>query len=81
MSLSKEVSKAQKIECKIGYCSELQYLSECVSLFPQKCQYSIYENPKPSNCDEFETLIKSKLDADWFDDFLWYKNYLYIFML
>ena len=64
----KEVSKAQKIDCKIGYCSELQYLSEWVSLFPSKCRYSIIENSKPENCDEFEILIKSKLDADWFDD-------------
>ena len=78
----KEVSKVQKIECAIGYCSELQYLREWTSLFPQKCRYSIYEYSKPDNCDEFETLIKSKLDADWFDDFsdlklvsiyLWYE--------
>ena len=64
-----EISKAQKIKCEIGYCSVLQYLSEWVSLFPQRCRYSIYEYSKPSNCDKFETLIKSKLDADWFDDF------------
>ena len=63
-----EISKAQKIKCEIGYCSGLQYLSEWVSLFPHKCRYSIYEYSKPDNCDEFETLIKSKLDADWFDD-------------
>ena len=65
----KEISKAQKIECEIGYCSGLQYLNEWASLFPQSCWFSIYEYSKPSNCDEFETLIKSKLDADCFDDF------------
>ena len=65
----KEISKAQKIECAIGYCSGLQYLNEWASLFPQNCWYSIYEYSKPSNCDKFETLIKSKLDADCFDDF------------
>ena len=64
-----EISKAQKIECAIDYCSGLQYLSEWVSLFPSKCRYSITEFSKPDNCDQFETLIKSKLDADWFDDF------------
>ena len=69
LDFMKEISKAQKIVFKINYCSELQYLSEWVSLFPQSCWYSIYEYSKPSNCDEFETLIKSKLDADWFDDF------------
>ena len=69
LEFMKEISKAQKIECEIGYCSGLQYLNEWVSLFPQSCWYSIYEYSKPSNCDEFETLIKSKLDADWFDDF------------
>ena len=37
--------------------------------FIQKCRYSIYEYSKLDNYDEFETLIKSKLDADWFDDF------------
>ena len=63
-----EISKAQKIKCKIGYCSELQYLSKWVSLFPLKSRYSITEYSKPDNCDEFETLIKSKLDVDWFDD-------------
>ena len=62
-----EVSKAQKIECEIGYYSELQYLSEWVSLFPQSCRYLIFEYSKPDNCDEFETLIKSKLDANCFD--------------
>ena len=69
LEFMKVISKAQKIECEIGYCSGLQYLNEWVSLFPQKCRYSIYEYSKPDNCDEFETLIKSKLDADWFDDF------------
>ena len=69
LEFMKEISKAQNIECIIGYCSELQYLSEWASLFPQKSWYSIYEYSKPENCDEFETLIKSKLDADWFDDF------------
>ena len=69
LEFMKVISKAQKIECEIGYCSGLQYLSEWVSLFPQKCRYSIYEYSKPDNCDEFETLIMSKLDADWFDDF------------
>ena len=69
LEFMKEISKAQYIECEIGYCSGLQYLSEWASLFPQSCWYSIYEYSKPSNCDEFETLIKSKLDADWFDDF------------
>ena len=69
LDFMKEISKAQKIDCKIGYCSGLKYLSECVSLFPQSCRYSIYEYLKPSNCDEFETLIKSKLDANCFDDF------------
>ena len=64
-----EISKAQKIECEIGYCSGLQYLSEWASLFPQSCWYSIYEYSKPDNYDEFETLIKSKFDADLFDDF------------
>ena len=64
----KEVSKAQKIKCEICYCSELKYLNEWVSLFPHKCRYSIYEYSKPDNCDEFETLIKSKLDVDCFDD-------------
>ena len=63
-----QISKAQKIKCKIGYFSGLQYLNEWASLFPQNCWYSIYEYSKPSNYDEFETLIKSKLDADWFDD-------------
>ena len=89
-----EISKAQKIECAIGYCSELQYLREWTSLFPQKCRYSIYEYSKPVNCDEFETYIKSKLDADWFDDFsdlkfvsiyVWYeisaKSYEFIWRL
>ena len=69
LEFMKEISKAQNIECEIGYCSELQYLSEWVSLFPQKCQYSINEFSKPENCDEFETLIKSKLDTNCFDDF------------
>ena len=69
LEFMKEISKAQKIECAIGYCSGLQYLSEWVPLFPQKCRYSICEYSKPDDCDEFETLIKSKLDADWFDDF------------
>ena len=69
LEFMKEISKAQKIECKINYCFGLQYLSEWASLFPSKCRYSIYEYYKPDNCDEFETLIKSKLDADWFDDF------------
>ena len=64
-----EISKAQKIVYKINYCSELQYLNEWVSLFPHKCRYSIYEYSKPDNCDEFETLIKSKLDTNCFDDF------------
>ena len=64
-----EISKAQKIECAIDYCSGLQYLNEWASLFPSKCRYSITEFSKPDNCDEFETIIKSKLDADWFDDF------------
>ena len=65
LEFMKEISKAQNIECIIGYCSELQYLREWTSLFPQKSWYSIYEYSKPENCDEFETLIKSKLDADW----------------
>ena len=69
LEFMKEISKAQNIECTIGCCSELQYLSEWVSLFPTKCQYSIYEYSKPDNYDEFETLIKSKLDTNWFDDF------------
>ena len=69
LEFMKVISKAQKIECEIGYCSGLQYLNEWASLFPHSCWYSIYEYSKPSNCDEFETLIKSKLDADWFDDF------------
>ena len=64
-----QISKTQKIDCKINYCSELQYLSEWVSLFPSKCRYSIIEFSKPDNCDEFETLIKLKLDTNWFDDF------------
>ena len=68
LEFMKEVSKAQKIDCKINYYSELQYLSEWVSLFPSKCRYSIYEFYKHDNYDEFETLIKSKLDVDWFDD-------------
>ena len=69
LEFMKEISKAQKIKCEIGYCSGLQYLSEWVSLFPLKCRYSICEYSKPDNCDEFETLIKSKINADWFDDF------------
>ena len=69
LELINQISNAQKIECEIGYCSELQYLNEWVSLFPSKCRYSIYEYDRPDNCDEFETLIKSKIDADWFDDF------------
>ena len=69
LEFMKEISNAQKIQCTIGYCSELQYLSEWISLFPQRCRYSIYEYSKPDNCDEFETLIKSKINADWFDDF------------
>ena len=69
LEFMKEISKAQNIECEISYCSGLQYLSEWVWLFPSKCRYSIDEYSKPDNCDEFETLIKSKLDADWFDDF------------
>ena len=64
-----EISKAQKIKCEIRYCSELQYLNEWVSLFPHKCRYSIYEYYKPDNRDEFETLIKSKLDTNCFDNF------------
>ena len=68
LEFMKGISKAQNIECTIGYCSELQYLREWTSLFPTKCQYSIYEFSKPDNYDEFETLIKSKLNADWFDD-------------
>ena len=64
-----QISKAQNIECAISYCSGLQYLNEWASLFPQSCWYSIYEYSKPDNYDEFETYIKSKLDADWFDDF------------
>ena len=69
LEFMKKISKAQKIECKINYFSELQYLREWVSFFPLKCRYSICEYFKPDNCDEFETLIKLKLDADWFDDF------------
>ena len=46
LEFMKEISKAQKIQCKIGYCSGLQYLSECASLFPQSCRYSIYEKSK-----------------------------------
>ena len=94
LEFMKEISKAQKIECIFGYCSELQYLREWTSLFPQKCRYSIIEYSKPDNCDEFETYIKSKLDADWFEDFsnlkifnlyVWYeisaKSYEFIWRL
>ena len=52
-----EISKAQSIECSVGYYSGLPYLSEWTSLFPPKCRYSIYEYSKPDGCDEFETFI------------------------
>ena len=52
-----EISKAQSIECAVGYYSGLPYLSEWTSLFPPKCRYSIYEYSKPNSCDEFETFI------------------------
>ena len=64
-----EISKAQKIECEINYWTELPYLSEWASLFPQKWRYSIVENSNPDNWDEFEEYIKTRLDADCFDDF------------
>ena len=64
-----EISKAQNISCLISYCSELQYLSEWVSLFPQKCRYSIVEYSKPDNWDKFESYIRSMLDDDRLDDF------------
>ena len=64
-----EISKAQKISCSISYCSELQYLIEWISLFPQKCTYSFVENFKPNIWDKFESYIKSILDADSLDDF------------
>ena len=64
-----QILKAQKISCSISFCSELQYLSKCTSLFPQKCWYSIVEYSKPDNWDEFEEYIKSKLKTDCFDDF------------
>ena len=71
LEFMKEISKAQYIECaKLVTVLDLQYLSEWASLFPSKLLVFNYMNIQNlSNCDEFETLIKSKLDADWFDDF------------
>ena len=70
-----EISKAQKLTCSISYNSELQYLSEWISLFPQKCLYSIDEYWKPDNWDGLETHIKEKLNADCYDDFSSIKLY------
>ena len=53
-----EISKAQKISCPISYYHDLQYLSEWVSLFPQKCTYSIVEYFCPESMCEFESYIK-----------------------
>ena len=53
-----EISKAQNISCSISCCSELQYLNEWVSLFPQKCRYSFVEYFSPENMCEFESYIK-----------------------
>ena len=64
-----EISRVQKISCSISYYSELKYLSEWASLFPQKCTYSIVDYSKPDNWDKFDSYIKSMLDADSLDDF------------
>ena len=64
-----QISKAQKVSCSVSYYNEIQYLSEWVSLFPQKCWFSIEEFSKPDTWDELETYIKKKLDEDCFDDF------------
>ena len=64
-----EISKAQKISCSISYCSELQYLSEWASLFPQKFRYSFLENSKPDNWNKFESYFKSMLDFYSLEDF------------
>ena len=71
-----EISKAQKISCSISYYSELQYLIEWASLFPQKCTYSIDdEYSSPDNLDKFESYIKSMLEADSLDNFFNIKLY------
>ena len=70
-----EISKAQNISCSINYYSELQYLNEWVSLFPQKCIFLFLENSKPDNWDKFESYIKSILDADSLDEFSQIKLY------
>ena len=64
-----EISKVQKISCSISYNSELKYLSEWTSLFPQKCTYLFDDYSKPNNWDKFDSYIKSMLDADNLDDF------------
>ena len=64
-----EISRVQKISCSISYYSELKYLSEWASLFPQKCTYSIVDYSKPNNWGKFDSYIKSILDADNLDDF------------
>ena len=53
-----QMSKAKKTSCSISYYSELQYLSEWSSLFPQKWKYSIDEFSKPDSICEFESFIE-----------------------
>ena len=64
-----EISKAKKVSFSISYYSELQYLIEWASLFPQKCTYSIVHYSKPDNWGKFDSYIKSMLEADSLDDF------------
>ena len=64
-----QISKAQKVSCSVLFCSEFKYLTECTTLFPQKCWYSIAEYSNYDNWVKLEEYIKEKLEEDWFDHF------------
>ena len=72
-----QISKAQKVSCSVRFCSEFKYLTECITLFPQKCCYSIAEYSNRNNWvklkeyikEKLEEYIKEKLEEDWFDHF------------